>query len=211
MKNLIFITLISLFIAASGAQAATINGWAHSDNISADIYTTYSASESSLLLTVTNTSPATSAYLSGLLFSASGATLNLREVAYYSDSISTSPLNVTDNWSQGTPASALLNSQPMKYLEGLDTTIFTGSDFLGGSPNDALPIGWTANFMFDVDGAYTESINNFVARFQGINYPGLTGSDSDFASSVPTPIPGAIWLLGAGLGGLAILRRRMQV
>ncbi|MDC7217498.1 MAG: hypothetical protein PQJ28_00600, partial [Spirochaetales bacterium] len=138
MKNLIFITIFTLVIAASAAQAVTITGWTHTDNISADVYTTYSSSDSSLLLTVTNTSPSTSAYLSGLLFSASGATLNLREVSYYSDSVSSSPSDVTNNWSQGTPDSSLLNAQPMKYLEGLNTAVFTGNDFLGGAPNLGL-------------------------------------------------------------------------
>jgi len=210
MRNIIFISLLAIFWVASTAQAATITGWAHTDNISAEISTTYNANDSSLLLTVVNTSPANSAYLTGLIFSSSDASLNLKDVNYYSGSVSTSPLNVTNDWSLGTPDSSLLNAEPMKYLEGLNTALYTGNDFLGGNPQLGLQIGSTATFLFEVDGAYQESANDFIARFQSINFPGLTGSDSDFASSVPTPIPGAVWLLGAGLAGIAALRSRLS-
>jgi|GEM_PF-5411956 len=54
MKNLIYILILSIILAASSAQASTITGWAHTEHISADVYSTYSASDSTLLLTVTN-------------------------------------------------------------------------------------------------------------------------------------------------------------
>jgi len=37
----------------------------------------------------------------------------------------------------------------------------------------------------------------------------FVGSNSDFTSSIPTPITGTVWLLGAGLIGLVFIRRKL--
>ncbi|WP_432736970.1 PEP-CTERM sorting domain-containing protein [Maridesulfovibrio sp. FT414] len=211
MKTTIIISiLLILLTTATAAQAITISGWSHPDYIQADISATYSAGDSTLLLTVTNTSPATSAFLRGLLFSAPDVTLNLRNVSYYAQSVLTNPTDVTDNWSVGTPESSILNAEPIKYHEGITTALFTGRNFDGGNPNLGLETGWTATFLFNVEGQINQPLGEFIARFQSINYLGITGSDSDFAHAAPTPVPGAVWLLGAGLIGLTGLRRRIR-
>ncbi|GKT24748.1 hypothetical protein ADUPG1_004606, partial [Aduncisulcus paluster] len=80
-----------------------------------------------------------------------------------------------------------LNAEPMKYYDGLNTVLYTGSNFQGGNPKTGLDVGWQ----------------------QPSYYAGMTASDSDFAHSVPTPIPGAAWLFTFGLAGIALLRQRI--
>ncbi|ACS80603.1 hypothetical protein [Maridesulfovibrio salexigens] len=208
MYKFIFVPILAVMLATSAAQAATISGWTHPDYVKADINTSYSPADSSLLLTVKNTSPADSATLRGLLFTAPDVTLTLREVSYYSQSVST-PIQVTKNWNIDSAEGTNLNAEPMKYYDGLNTVLYTGNNFQGGNPKTGLDVGWTATFLFDVDGEMEAPLNQFIARFQSIDYAGMTASDSDFAHSVPTPIPGAVWLFTFGLAGIALLRQRI--
>ncbi|NDV21954.1 hypothetical protein [Desulfovibrio sp. JC022] len=210
MNKTIMMSFLTILLTVSVAQAATITGWTHPDYVSADITATYSAGDSSLLLTVKNTSPASSATLRGLVFSAPDVNLNLREASYYSQSIST-PLQVTDNWSIESASETNLNNEPLKYYDGLNTILYTGKNFQGGNPKTGLEVGWTATFLFDVEGSMDAPLDQFIARFQSIDYEGMTASDSDFATPIPTPIPGAIWLLGAGLAGLVAIRNKFQI
>ncbi len=210
MKKIILTSTLALILITSVVQAATVSGWTHPDYISADITATYSAADSSLLLTVTNTSPATSAYLRGLLFSAPDVTLTLTNVSYYSQSVAAEPIDMTNKWSLGTVDNTLLNADPVKPYDEINTALYTGNNFEGGNPKAGIDVGWTATFQFNVAGSMDESLNQFVARFQSINYPGITGSDSDFAAPLPTPVPGSIWLLGAAVTGIITFRRKLS-
>lgn len=201
---------MTIFLTASAVQAATISGWTHSDQVTADITSVYSAGDSSLLLTVTNTSPAESATLRGLIFTAPEVSLSLREVSYYSQSIS-SPLQVTKKWKIDSASNTNLNGEPLKYYDGLNTVLYTGKKFEGGNPKNGLKVGWTATFLFDVKGQMDAPLNQFIGRFQSIDYQGITGSDSDFATPVATPIPGSVWLFGAGLIGVMVMRQKSLI
>ncbi len=209
MNKSIIISLLALLVTVSAANAATVSGWSHSDYVSAVINQSYSSTDSRLVLTVKNTSPADSATLRGLIFSAPGATLNLREASYYSQSVS-NPVQMTENWSVGTTKGASLNAEPLKYYSGLDTTLFTGKKFQGGNPQNGLEAGWTATFVFDVEGELQAPASQFIARFQSINYQGMTGSDSDFAAPMATPLPSALWLITSGLAVLAVWKKKMS-
>lgn len=91
--------------------------------------------------------------------------------------------------------------------------LFTG----GGSPANGILEGQMATFSllfsgpgvgnWDMAGILAalaqEQGTPFALRFQGT---GLNGDGSDVAT--PTPIPGAVWLLGSGLLGLLGLKRR---
>ena len=209
MYKTIFIAILTILITASAARAATISGWSHPDYVSAVISQSYTSSDSRLVLTVKNTSPAESATLRGLLFSAPGVNLNLREASYYSQSIS-NPVQMTESWSVGSTGSTNLNNEALKDYQGVDTVLYTGKHFQGGNPNTGLDVGWTATFVFDVDGEMETPANQFIARFQNINYQDMIGSDSDFATPVATPIPAAFWLLTTGLVVLGTWKRCMQ-
>ncbi|MBU1229969.1 MAG: hypothetical protein KKA55_14565 [Proteobacteria bacterium] len=99
-----------------------------------------------------------------------------------------------------------------------DMGMGTGPNFAGGgNPNNGILLGQTATFslLFSGPGAGNwdmagilaalaqEQGTPFALRFQAT---GLNGEGSDVAT--PTPIPGAVWLLGSGLMGLLGLKRR---
>ncbi len=99
-----------------------------------------------------------------------------------------------------------------------DVGMGTGSNFAGGgNPNQGILMGQLATFSLLFSGPGTGSWNtssilaalaqeqgpHFAVRFQAT---GQCGGDSDVGT--PTPIPGAVWLLGSGLLGVMGFKRR---
>ena len=74
---------------------------------------------------------------------------------------------MTKHWKLDDAAGANLNAEPMKYYDGLNTALYTGKKFQGGNPKNGLEVGWTATFLFDVDGemeAPLKSIHRPVSK-----------------------------------------------
>jgi hypothetical protein len=114
-----------------------------------------------------------------------------------------------------------------------DFALVTGPRFEGGDPNDGIPRSSTFNFIFDVArlgldalsensfrdllsfdpaGTPDEDEQFFIARFQRTGSLDMPGSDVAIpgtrAAPTPVPEPTTFLLVGSGLIGFAVLRRR---
>lgn len=131
-----------------------------------------------------------------------------------------------------------LNSIPANNIGGNDTQVFSGSLFQPWSFGDTLSIAFTtpfiytpgpgANLLMDVVATGTGTPGGFISfdtngnngnRLNGDTffgrYYGLGNIDSGYGlvtgfeiGSSGTPEPGALWLLTAGLIGVAVFRLR---
>jgi MYXO-CTERM domain-containing protein len=156
----------------------------------------------SLGITMTNTSPGTSGYLTGIAFNTvSGVTLSL---------------------SSGRAGFIGMTNVQASPFDTFDFGTALGGNWLGGgSPNAGIGVGVTDSFVFGVSGDSsllasltdssffdTASLPGFAARFRG-----FAGGGSDKVGGTPTPpnvvpLPQTLALACGGLVGLALLRRR---
>jgi hypothetical protein len=154
----------------------------------------------SLGITITNTSPGTSGYLTGLAFNTvSGVTLSL---------------------SSGRAGFLGMTNVQASPFENFDFGTALGANWLGGgNPSAGISVGGTDSFVFGVSGSSsllasltdssffdTASLPGFAARFRGFE-----GGGSDKVGGTTTnivPLPQTLALACGGLVGLAFLRRR---
>ncbi|MCX8022294.1 MAG: PEP-CTERM sorting domain-containing protein [Syntrophorhabdaceae bacterium] len=94
-----------------------------------------------------------------------------------------------------------------------------GGDFLGGGkPSFGIPVGGSASFKFSFEGTNLDKIDTssfiqakssegefMIARFRGFNDG---GSDKVPANVIKVPEPEIVFLLGFGLLGLALCKRK---
>jgi hypothetical protein len=83
-------------------------------------------------------------------------------------------------------------------------------------------LGKNAQFSISVGGVVLDGQNTIILKgttpgeyLIGYNEGGRVGGDRDMnepllRAKTATPIPGAVWLLGSGLSGLAVFRRKKQ-
>lgn len=207
MNKILIAAGLILALAATSAQASSINldGVKYAGRIGAAVSFTVDSGE--LKLRVENTSSLDS-FLTSLLFTVpSGVSLALTGTmdAQGNDVIITKGKK-TYEWQYAYDGGGDFpnlgnSSQYSDYLDDVTGLLFTKNGFNGGETALGIPRGEWFEFAFALSGD-VDSLGPYVARFQGIP----VGVGSDFAT--PTPIPGAAWLLGSGLLGLAGLRRR---
>ena len=200
---------VTLFaFAAQSAQAVVLTGSDHPGYISAAISVAQTGTDG-LEVAVSNTS-AVNSYLTSLAFQMA-AGLNLTfEGAFHADG--TTPfvyvqnVNKTLEWEFGAVTGNDLSSRSAvePFKDDINVGLFTKDDFLGGQTHLGIASGDMAIFRFSYTGTCA-GLDPFLARFQGVVLDGAAKESSDIAT--PTPLPGAIWLLGSGLGFLALLRR----
>ncbi len=204
--NRIAMTSVLAAIALSSSAFATLNFHSIPSATGLGAFTgsmtwTYlGGGNGSLGITMTNTSPRTSGYLTGLAFNTvSGVTLSLS--------------------SGRTGFSGMTNVQASPF-ENLDFGTALGGNWLGGgNPSAGIGVGVTDSFVFGVSGSSsllasltdssffdTASLPGFAARFRG-----FAGGGSDKVGGTTTnivPLPHTLALACGGLVGLGFLRRR---
>jgi hypothetical protein len=220
MKKGLFVTslvvfAIALFFTAAPAKADTLylQGVNYPDDIFATVEFNYVGN--SLIygmgvveITVANTSLVPAA-LTAIAFNVPS---NITGLASFSG---------PDGWSAVYEPNGVNTPGNFGYF---DTSDITGPSFNGGKPLNGIWTGestvleiaffgtgmdslTTADFL-GIESFVTNSgtPTEFIARFQAIGCEG--GSDVAIPSSVP--VPGALWLLGPGLAGLAFFRKRVS-
>jgi hypothetical protein len=155
--------------------------------------------EDTFSFTITNNSNSS---ITAFAFNATGS------VNYYPNDVS--------GWKNKDGASKISPPQPVTFGE-FDYGMSTGNSkqWKAGDTKDGITNGNSKTFNFEVSDNF-QLINNadgyaFIVRYQGVgddveNLPGKN-SDSDVGGS-PVPVPAAAWLLGSGMLGLLVLRRR---
>ena len=176
---------------------------------------TYTPSTATLVISLTNTSPA-----------ANGGFLTAFALNNPDDKITGISLSATDT-DFGLLGTAPFNgddvdAQPFGHYDfGASNT----SDWLGGgSPTNAIGVGQTATFTFSLTGTTLNTLTEesfvgelpsgmegeccdefMVVRFRGFDDEGSDKVPTDFT---PIPEPSALFLLGVGMVGIVLWRRR---
>lgn len=103
---------------------------------------------------------------------------------------------------------ALAPQQPMNGIR-VDLCIFAGRNCAGGGSAGLTPGSLSGSVT--LNGEFSDPLEflGLFARFQDVGRDN-EGSET-FPSRVPVPAPGALGLLGLGLLGLAVMRRRPRL
>lgn len=182
-------------------------------------YTFIDSGSATLAVSLTNTSPAGTGFLTAFAFNNPGGLISgvlltsnptyfgiLLGGSSFSDEVSSSPFGDFDIGV--TTKNSWLGGGNPKYGIGFgDTGLFSFG--LTGSSFDTLTID---NFTDELSSyAGGGGAQFFVARFRGFEYQGIeTGEGSDKAPATFVPEPSTMLLLGSGLAGLGFIRRRKK-
>lgn len=176
-------------------------------------YTGINSVSATLVVSLTNTSPAGTGFFTAFAFNNPGG---ISGVSLASTSGTFNTLLGGPGFSNGVSASP---------YGDFDIGVGTGNSWLGGgSPNGGIALGDMETFTFALIGTdlnlltiddFTNELSSsaggggaqfFVARFKGIQ----TGEGSDKAPTTVVPEPGTLLLLGSGLTGLGLIHRRRK-
>jgi hypothetical protein len=217
-KMMISAAALAFALSASQASAATFNLVGVSDaSNTATVDFNYNAATFELTIGILNTSTSgPDPRITGFAFNAptnvTGGTLAVSGTANNSDWTAEFDSNGIDT--------------PGNY-GFFDVAGLTGPSFNGGSPNSGIVVNTTGTFVFTLSGTGLGSLTTdsflslfsdpgnensstqfFAARFQRTGLD-EEGSDVAIPGEPPViPLPAAGWLLLAGVGGLAAMRRR---
>lgn len=192
---------VCAFAPAAHASVATFESLAHNDDLIVEVGATYE--EASLLFTNTATVDS-----SGFepTFSTMGA------LAYgYSGSTALINDNYAGETMLTTTSGAVfsMNSISLSELYADDEDPFSFDVVFTGLLSDGSTV--TATFTVDgLTGAQTFTFGSEFSNLISLSWVDTNGIQFDNVDASPVPIPGAIWLLGSSLAGLARLRRKLQ-
>lgn len=176
-------------------------------------YTSASNTSASILLSLTNTSPAgNGGYITGVALNNPG---NLISGVSFSSSLVTSNFNLIG----GSSFNNSIDGNPFGDFDIGAASTNTWKD--GGSPTGGIPIGSTELFTFSLTGTGLAGLTtqSFIdelsfnspsgqANWLSVRLRGFDDDGSDKVPGTPIPEPGTLMLLGSGLMGVAAYGRK---
>lgn len=205
MKKLILasLVLISSIVIASNGYALSFYGDGVWGDFSGSLnYAASDANNATLIVQLTNTSPAANGgYITGFLFNNPSSLISA--IPSYSFSDGDFNMHFVNDGVNGAPfgqfdIAASLGKNP-------------GSDFAdGGNPADGITVGGTGTFTFNLTGSSLDSLTD--ASFVGSNdfYVRFRGFDNEQSDKVPpVPEPMTMLLFGPALLGLIGIKKKL--
>ncbi|MGD9506589.1 MAG: hypothetical protein AB7W37_16910 [Syntrophobacteraceae bacterium] len=192
---------VCAFTPAAHASVATFESLAHNDDLTVEAGATYE--EAGLLFTNTATVDSsgfepTFSTMGALAYGYSGSTALIND-NYAGETMLTTTSRAVFS----------MNSISLSELYADDEDPFSFDVVFTGLLSDGSTV--TATFTVDgLTGAQTFAFGSEFSSLISLSWVDTNGIQFDNVDASPVPIPGAIWLLGSSLAGLASLRRKLQ-